>query len=31
MREAMQVAASSAKQGLGADTEPQEFLTFTLG
>ena len=31
MSEAMQVAASSAKQALGADTEPQEFLTFTLG
>jgi purine-binding chemotaxis protein CheW len=31
MSEAMQVSASSAKQGLGADTAPQEFLTFTLG
>jgi len=31
MSEAMQVSASSAKQALGADTEPQEFLTFTLG
>ena len=31
MSEAMQVSASSAKQGPSADTEPQEFLTFTLG
>ena len=31
MSEAMQVSASSAKQGPSADTGPQEFLTFTLG
>ena len=31
MSEAMQVSASSAKPGTGANTGPQEFLTFTLG
>ena len=31
MSEATQVSASSAKPGPGTDTEPQEFLTFTLG
>jgi purine-binding chemotaxis protein CheW len=31
MSEAAQVSASSAKKGQVADTDPQEFLTFTLG
>lgn len=31
MNEATQVSAGAAKQGLGNDTAPQEFLTFTLG